>query len=81
MKTNILESGRLSDSTNRFALKIMRWTGVSAEKVARTCLDAHDRGDLYCMPQLEAKIGWNIKRLVPGTYTRAIGQVSRISPL
>jgi hypothetical protein len=33
------------------------------------------------MPQLEAKIGWNIKRLVPGTYTRAIGQVSRISPL
>ena len=81
VKTNILESGRLSDSTNRFALKIMRWTGVSAEKVARTCLDANDRGDLYCMPQLEAKIGWNIKRLVPGTYTRAIGQVSRISPL
>jgi hypothetical protein len=81
VKTNILESGRLSDSMNRFALKIMRWTGVSAEKVARTCLDAHDRGDLYCMPQLEAKIGWNIKRLVPGTYTRAIGQVSRISPL
>ncbi|HZC92353.1 MAG TPA: SDR family NAD(P)-dependent oxidoreductase [Mycobacterium sp.] len=81
VKTNILESGRLSDSMNRFALKIMRWTGVSAEKVARSCLDAHDRGDLYCMPQLEAKIGWNIKRLVPGTYTRAIGQVSRISPL
>ena len=81
VKTNILEAGRVSDATNRFALRIMRWTGVSAEKVARTCLDAHDRGDLYCMPQLEAKIGWNIKRLVPGTYTRAIGQVSRMSPL
>src|SRR5277367_3081990 len=81
VKTNILESGRISAETNQFALKIMRWIGISAEKVARTCLDAHDRGDLYCMPQLEAKIGWNIKRLVPGTYTRAIGLVTRISPL
>jgi NAD(P)-dependent dehydrogenase (short-subunit alcohol dehydrogenase family) len=81
VKTNILESGRLTTETNQFAHKIMRWTGVSADKVARTCLDAHDRGDLYCMPQLEAKIGWGIKRLVPGSYTRAVGLVSRITPL
>jgi NAD(P)-dependent dehydrogenase (short-subunit alcohol dehydrogenase family) len=81
VKTNILESGRLSNETNQFAHKIMRWTGISADKVARTCLDAHDRGDLYCMPQLEAKIGWSIKRLVPGTYTRAIGLVARVSPM
>ncbi len=81
VKTNILESGRLTTETNQFAHKIMRWTGVSADKVARTCLDAHDRGDLYCMPQLEAKIGWSIKRLIPGTYTRAIGLVSRVSPM
>ena len=81
VKTNILESGRISSDTNQFAHKIMRWIGVSAEKVACTCLDAHDSGDLYCMPQLEAKIGWNIKRLVPGTYTRAVGLVSRIAPL
>ncbi len=81
VKTNILESGRISSETNQFAHKIMRWTGVSAEKVAHTCLDAHDRGDLYCMPQLEAKIGWSIKRLIPGTYTRAIGLVSRATPM
>jgi NAD(P)-dependent dehydrogenase (short-subunit alcohol dehydrogenase family) len=81
VKTNILESGRISSETNQFAHKIMRWTGVSAQKVAQTCLDAHDRGDLYCMPQLEAKIGWSIKRLIPGTYTRAIGLVSRAAPM
>jgi NAD(P)-dependent dehydrogenase (short-subunit alcohol dehydrogenase family) len=81
VKTNILESGRISSATNQFAHKIMRWTGVSAEKVAQTCLDAHDRGDLYCMPQLEAKFGWSIKRLLPGTYTRAVGLVTRIAPL
>jgi NAD(P)-dependent dehydrogenase (short-subunit alcohol dehydrogenase family) len=81
VKTNILESGRISSETNQFAHKIMRWTGVSAEKVAQTCLDAHDRGDLYCMPQLESKIGWSIKRLIPGTYTRAIGLVARVAPM
>lgn len=79
VKTNILESGRISEQSSELAGKLMRWTGLSAEKVARTCLDAHDRGDLYCMPQYDAKIGWNIKRLAPQTYTRAAGLVSRIN--
>jgi NAD(P)-dependent dehydrogenase (short-subunit alcohol dehydrogenase family) len=80
VKTNIVESGRITDETTQLAMKLMRWTGFSPAKVAHTCLDGHDRGDLYCMPQLEAKIGWNVKRLVPGTYTRAIGLVSRAAP-
>lgn len=79
VKTNILESGRISDQSSELAAKLMRWTGLSAEKVARECLDAHDRGELYCMPQFDAKIGWNIKRLAPQTYTRAAGLVSRIN--
>jgi NAD(P)-dependent dehydrogenase (short-subunit alcohol dehydrogenase family) len=81
VKTNIVESSRMPDRTTQFANRVMRWTGLSAEKVARVCLDTHDRGELYCMPQLEAKIGWNIKRLVPGTYTRGMGLVSRVAPL
>lgn len=79
VKTNILESGRISEQSSELAGKLMRWTGLSAEKVARTCLDAHDRGELYCMPQYDAKIGWNIKRLAPQTYTRAAGLISRIN--
>ncbi|MGN6336917.1 SDR family NAD(P)-dependent oxidoreductase [Mycobacterium sp.] len=79
VKTNILESGRISARSSELAGKLMRWTGLSADKVARTCLDAHDRGELYCMPQIDAKIGWNIKRLAPQTYTRAAGLVSRIN--
>lgn len=79
VKTNILETGRISEQSSELAAKLMRWTGLSAEKVARTCLDAHDRGELYCMPQFDAKIGWNIKRLAPQTYTCAAGLVSRIN--
>jgi NAD(P)-dependent dehydrogenase (short-subunit alcohol dehydrogenase family) len=79
VKTNIVESGRISEQSSELATKLMRWTGFSAEKVARVCLDAHDRGDLYCMPQFDAKIGWNIKRLAPGAYTRAVGLALRVS--
>ncbi len=80
VKTNIVESGRIPDQTTQFANRIMRWTGFSPEKVARICLDTHDRGELYCMPQFEAKIGWTIKRLAPGTYTRGMGLISRVAP-
>jgi short-subunit dehydrogenase len=79
VKTNIVESGRISAESTELANTLMRWTGLSADKVARICLDAHDRGELYCMPQLDAKIGWNIKRLAPQSYTRAVGLVSRIN--
>lgn len=79
VKTNILESGRISEHSGELAGKLMRWAGLSAEKVARTCLEAHDRGELYCMPQIDAKVGWNIKRLAPQSYTRAAGLVSRIN--
>ncbi len=77
VKTNIVESGRISEESSELATKLMRWTGFSAAKVARVCLDARDRGDLYCMPQFDAKIGWNVKRLAPQAYTRAVGLLSR----
>jgi len=80
VKTNIVESGRITDETTQLATRLMRWIGLSPAKVARICLDTNDRGELYCMPQLEAKIGWNVKRLVPGTYTRGMGLVSRVVP-
>lgn len=79
VKTNILESGRISEQSGELAAKLMRWTGLSPDKVARICLDAHDRGELYCMPQFDAKIGWSIKRLAPQAYTRTAGLLSRIN--
>ncbi len=73
VKTNIVESGRISDKSTQLADRLMRWTGFSSERVARTCLDTLDRGGLYCMPQPDARIGWGIKRFTPTVYTRAAG--------
>lgn len=79
VKTNIVESGRISAQSSEAANLLMRWTGLSAQRVARDCLDTNDRGGLYCIPQLDAKIGWNIKRFAPETFTRTIGLAFRAS--
>jgi NAD(P)-dependent dehydrogenase (short-subunit alcohol dehydrogenase family) len=79
VKTNIVESGRISDKSTQMAGRLMRWTGFSPERVARTCLDTLDRGGLYCMPQPDARIGWGIKRFTPTVYTRAVGLATRVT--
>ncbi|BBY17406.1 SDR family NAD(P)-dependent oxidoreductase [Mycolicibacterium litorale] len=73
VKTNIVESGRITNGATQVADRLMRWTGFSPQRVARMCLDTHDRGGLYCMPQLDARFGWHIKRFAPELYTRAVG--------
>ena len=78
VKTNIVESGRITAQSTDLANTLMRWTGYSPARVARMCLDTHDRGGLYCMPQLDARIGWGIKRFAPAVYTRTVGLVARI---
>ncbi len=50
---------------------------ASSARAHAAAYNAHDRGELYCMPQLDARIGWNIKRIAPQTYTRAAGLLSR----
>jgi short-subunit dehydrogenase len=57
----------------------MKWTGVSPDSVARAALDALDRGQVHVVPQLDAKVIWQTKRLVPATYTRALGVIERIT--
>lgn len=79
VKTNIVESGRITDKSTELGDRLMRWTGFSPERVARTCLDTLDRGGLYCMPQPDARIGWGIKRFTPTVYTRAAGLSTRFA--
>jgi hypothetical protein len=81
VKTNIVSNGRINEASSSAASKLMKLTGMSPAKVAKICLDTHDRGGLYVLPQLDAKVGWQIKRTVPGLYTRAVGLLERVGPL
>jgi NAD(P)-dependent dehydrogenase (short-subunit alcohol dehydrogenase family) len=78
VKTTIVSAGRITSKSSDLAERLMRWTGISADRTARSCLDTYDRGGLYCMPQVDAKIGWGIKRFAPTTFTRTVGLVARI---
>ncbi|RDI42156.1 SDR family NAD(P)-dependent oxidoreductase [Nocardia mexicana] len=79
VKTNILQDVSFEDPTvAQLGDAMLRWTGRSPESIARTTLDAVDRGQLYVVPQVEAKLIWQSKRLLPVPYTRAAGLLERL---
>jgi NAD(P)-dependent dehydrogenase (short-subunit alcohol dehydrogenase family) len=81
VKTNIIDAGRISIRSTAAATQLMRVAGMSPERVVRSCLDTYDRGGLYVMPQVDAKVLWRMKRHAPSTYTRMAGLMSRVGPL
>ncbi|WP_405138106.1 SDR family NAD(P)-dependent oxidoreductase [Nocardia sp. NBC_01388] len=80
VKTNVARDGRITQQSARLADTLMRLTGFSPEHVARTTLDAHDRGQLYVLPQVDAHVVWRLKRYFPAQYTYALGLLDRLLP-
>ncbi|WP_433194169.1 SDR family NAD(P)-dependent oxidoreductase [Nocardia sp. CA-107356] len=80
VKTNVARDGRITEHSARLADTLMRLTGFSPDRVARTTLDAHDRGQLYVLPQLDAHLIWRLKRYFPAQYTYALGLLDRLLP-
>jgi NAD(P)-dependent dehydrogenase (short-subunit alcohol dehydrogenase family) len=78
VKTNIVGSGRLTAQSADLGRIFMRWTGISAARVVRKCLNTYDRGGLYCLPQLDAKLTWRMTRLAPTISARVAGLTSRV---
>ncbi|MFB8277073.1 SDR family NAD(P)-dependent oxidoreductase [Nocardia colli] len=80
VKTNVAKDGRITQQSASLADTLMRWTGFSPEYVARSTLDAHDRGQLYVLPQLDAHVVWRLKRYFPAQYTYVLGLLDRVLP-
>ncbi|MBU3061598.1 SDR family NAD(P)-dependent oxidoreductase [Nocardia sp. NEAU-G5] len=80
VRTNVVADGRITSGPSRVADELMRWTGFSPDRVARTALDAHDRGTLYVLPQLDARVIWHLKRHFPALYTQALGVLNHALP-
>ncbi|MEV6322307.1 SDR family NAD(P)-dependent oxidoreductase [Nocardia sp. NPDC051787] len=80
VRTNVARDGRITKESAQLADFLMRWTGFSPEHVARTALDAHDRGQLYVLPQLDAHVVWLLKRYFPTRYTYVLGLLDRLLP-
>lgn len=77
VKTNINANGRIVGASSTLFDRLMDRFGMSPERVACQTLDAHRRGDLYVMPQFDARLIWRAKRLVPRSYALGTGLISR----
>ncbi|MEU8894674.1 SDR family NAD(P)-dependent oxidoreductase [Nocardia sp. NPDC048505] len=80
VQTNVARDGRITGEATRLAETLMRLTGFTPEQVAKTTLDAHDRGQLYVLPQIDAHVVWRLKRYFPAQYTFALGLLERLLP-
>lgn len=80
VKTNIFGGELIDPAAAAVARKVAAFAGFSPERVARLTLDAHDKGRLYVLPQLDAKALWRLKRLAPAPYARVAGLVGRFAP-
>ncbi len=80
VRTNIFGGELIDPASAALARKVAKVAGFSPARVARQTLDAHDRGRLYVLPQLDAKALWRLKRLAPAPYARVAGLVGRFAP-
>lgn len=77
--TNIVNDGKLPEKRREFARSAMtRFSLTTADKVARQTLDALDRGELYMLPQIDGRLAWRFKRLMPRLYARTVGEAYRL---
>lgn len=77
--TNIIRNSRGHEDTLSMAQKLMDKAGMAPEKVVKLCLDALDSNQFYVLPQIDAKIMWRIKRLLPQGYHSGLGLINRLA--
>jgi NAD(P)-dependent dehydrogenase (short-subunit alcohol dehydrogenase family) len=80
VRTNIARDAKgIEGPLVEFAETVMRWTGRSPRSIARSTLDAYDKGTLHVLPQIEARMLWRFKRLLPMPYTALMGAIYQLS--
>ncbi|WP_168408361.1 SDR family NAD(P)-dependent oxidoreductase [Acinetobacter indicus] len=72
--TNIMKNGRLLAHYSGLADHLLTHHAfVSCEQVVAQTLNNLDRGELYTIPQPDAKLFWWFKRAAPRLYTKLLG--------
>lgn len=71
--THLLETMRATDPRqNKLAQRMFDRAKVTADDVAAAALHAVEAGDLYAVPQTDAKFIWALKRLVPERFYQVL---------
>lgn len=74
--TNIIKNGKVPHKgLLDYALTNLAFT--TSDKVAKLTLDRLDKGELYTIPQIDAKLFWLMKRTAPNLYAKFLGNSYR----
>jgi NAD(P)-dependent dehydrogenase (short-subunit alcohol dehydrogenase family) len=76
-KTDIAKSGRFANDASRDVAERLVREGKSAESIARAALESVKSNELYCVPMLDGRIFWRVKRMVPWAFSRIVGNVAK----
>lgn len=70
-RTRIVEQGHFPNQRLRAATqKLLDRASLSAEGVARACLEAVERNKLYAIPMADGRWMWRLRRLSPAAFVR-----------
>ena len=73
-KTNIVNSGRFQDAKSKRVGEKLVNNGKSAESIARAAIAAVESDELYCVPMLDGRFFWSVKRAMPKTFSKLVGR-------
>lgn len=69
-QTRLVEGGRFADpALKALGAELFAASRQSAGDIAKACLSAVERGQLYVLPSLEGRLLWRFKRLLPRAFT------------
>ncbi|MFU8926971.1 SDR family NAD(P)-dependent oxidoreductase [Acinetobacter puyangensis] len=72
--TNIIKNGRIPGRYSKLAdHALMNYAFTTSDAVAKLTLDRLDKGELYTIPQIDAKLFWSMKRTSPTFYNKFLG--------
>lgn len=72
--TNIIKNGRIPGRYSKLAdHALMNYAFTTSDLVAKLTLDRLDKGQLYTIPQIDAKSFWLMKRTSPDMYVKFLG--------
>ena len=77
--TNIIKNGRIPSRYSGLAdHALMNFAMTTSDSVAKLTLNRLDQGQLYTIPQLDAKLFWLLKRMSPTLYNTFLGLSYRL---
>ena len=78
--TNIFSGELMDNNSARVALARAEKNGSTREAIALSALDGFERGQLYVLPQKDARFVWRLKRALPKAYPhiarRVVGRLA-----